>query len=352
MIGLVIAAPSVAVLLNVPAALRAESVTALRICALGLPVVLIAGSVTGLLQAASQFKMLAKYQVPFSIAQYVGPVLIAQSGRKLPTIVAVMVAIRVASLSMTFDAARRLFPMLCSAIRVSRKQAGELLSFGLWVTVSSVVSPILVYFDRFLISNRLGLASVAHYSIPLDAVMRLLLFASSITAVLYPAFSGLSGTGNISRASSVASSSLKYVLCCTGVPAVILFIFARSLLEKWVGPEFAVHSTSVTRILLIGVVANALARIPYSLLQGHGLPKITASLHLAELPLQALAALFLMTWLGLAGAALAWSAASFWTPSCCSTLLTAPAIYLCAKRGSAPDRWFPRLPSCYPLGRF
>ena len=173
--------------------------------------------------------------------------------------------------------------------------------------MSSIISPILVYFDRFLVSNRLGLSAVAYYSVPLDAVIRLLLFSSSITAVLYPAFSGMSGTGNITRASNVAGASLKYILCCTGVPAVVLFLFAGDILEKWINPEFAAYSTSVLRILLVGLVANALARVPYSLLQAHGLPKITATLQLAALPLQIIAALSLMATFGLPGAAMAWS---------------------------------------------
>jgi len=308
MIGLMIAAPAVAHALHVPAGIRAECVTTIRICALGLPVVLVSGSVTGLLQAASEFKILAKYQVPFSIAQYVFPVLAARSGRGLPAIVALMVAIRLASLLITFNVARRLFSLLSGAVRVSPRLVRDLLSFGLWVTVSSVVSPVLVYIDRFLIANRLGLSSVAYYSIPLDAVMRLLLFSSSVTAVLYPAFSGMSGSGQVGRASSVAGASLRYVLCCTGTPAVVLLLFAPDILQKWIGPDFAVHSASVLRILLAGIVANALARVPYSLLQSHGLPKVTAILQLAALPLQVLATLSLMAWLGLTGAALAWSA--------------------------------------------
>jgi O-antigen/teichoic acid export membrane protein len=306
-IVLLAAAPAVATVLGVPLRLRAECISTIRICAVGLPVVLISGSVTGLLQAAGEFKVLAKYQAPCSIAQYLSPVVIALSGGGLLAIATVMVAIRLLSMAMTLNVARKLFALFSRAIRVSSKQIHGLLSFGFWVTVSSVMSPILVYIDRFLISNRLSLSAVAYYSVPLDAVMRLLLFSSSITAVLYPAFSGMSGKGDLGRTTSVSGASLKYILSSTGIAAVVLILFARDLLQKWVGTEFASHSTPVLRILLIGIVANALARVPYALLQSHGMPEVPAILQIASVPLQVLACLALMARFGLSGAAMAWS---------------------------------------------
>src|SRR5205814_1034934 len=47
-----------------------------------------------------------------------------------------------------------------------------LLSFGAWISLSNVVSPTLVYADRFLLGHLRGLAPVGLYSAPFDAVMR------------------------------------------------------------------------------------------------------------------------------------------------------------------------------------
>jgi O-antigen/teichoic acid export membrane protein len=305
---LVFGAPSIASgLIKIPVEIRAECILTMRICAAGIPIVLLSGSVTGMLQAASRFRTLAKCQLPFSVAQYVGPVVVALSGGKLPAIVMLIVALRLGGLIATFTAARRVLPALKRRATINPKQARSLLSFGFWIMVSSIISPILVYVDRFLIGHRLGLADVAYYSIPLDVVMRLLLFSSSVTAVLYPAFSALSGIGGVSRSSKIASVSLKYILCFTGIPSILLMLFAEDLLRLWLGPIFASHSTVVVRILLIGIISNALARVPFSLLQSNGHARTATLIQLVALPLQVILSLVLMSSFGVAGAAMAWS---------------------------------------------
>jgi O-antigen/teichoic acid export membrane protein len=305
---LIFCAPAVAAgVIKIPLEIRAECILTIRICAVGVPIVLVSGSVTGMLQAASRFRTLAKCQIPFSVAQYVGPVVLALSGGKLPSIVLLIVTLRLAGLIATFAAARRALPALKRRVSVNPKQARSLLSFGFWIMISSIVSPILVYVDRFLIGHRLGLADVAYYSIPLDVVMRLLLFSSSVTTVLYPAFSALSGIGGVSRASTIASVSLKYILCFTGIPSVLLILFADDLLRVWLGPVFAAHSTVVVRILLVGILSNALARVPFSLLQSNGHARTATLIQLVALPLQIISSVILMSSFGVSGAAMAWS---------------------------------------------
>ena len=212
-VALIVAAPILAGrIFHIPAGMVTESINAIRICALGLPFVLLSGTVTGALQAASRFGLLTKVQAPVGAAQYVLPTLLAWLGAKLPLIVLVLVLLRVGALVVTTRALVRLFPVILQSVRLQSSQLRQLLSFGVWIMVSAIVSPLLVYADRLLIASRLSLADVAYYSIPLDAVMRLLLFSSSVTSVLYPAFSGQASETDGVRTAQILRASLKYIL--------------------------------------------------------------------------------------------------------------------------------------------
>jgi O-antigen/teichoic acid export membrane protein len=64
---------------------------------------------------------------------------------------------------------------------------------------------------------------------------------------------------------------------------------------------------SVARILSVAVLINALAFVPFSLIQGKGRPDITAKFHLVELPLYWLLLVLLIKMHGIQGAAVAYA---------------------------------------------
>ena len=112
---------------------------------------------------------------------------------------------------------------------------------------------------------------------------------------------------NHDRTAKVAARAAKYVILGVGLPVTFFMIFAPDVIGLWMGQEFAFESTTPARLLLIGVFASAIARIPYGILQSFGKPDITAKLHLIEFPIF-LGVLPTLTFvLGLPGAALAWS---------------------------------------------
>ena len=49
-----------------------------------------------------------------------------------------------------------------------RREARALLGYGSWISVSNIISPLLVSFDQFLIGSIMGVASVAHYAVPMN----------------------------------------------------------------------------------------------------------------------------------------------------------------------------------------
>jgi O-antigen/teichoic acid export membrane protein len=91
------------------------------------------------------------------------------------------------------------------------------------------------------------------------------------------------------------------------LPITMTFaIFANELLSFWINPEFAFHSAPLLQIFALGILVNCLAHVPFTLIQGAGLAKLTAKIHAAELPVFLLVLWWLTNKFGLNGAATAW----------------------------------------------
>jgi O-antigen/teichoic acid export membrane protein len=70
-----------------------------------------------------------------------------------------------------------------------RKEARLLLGYGGWISVSNIVSPILASLDQFLIGSIMGVAAVAHYTVPMNLVVRSQMFSGAVARTSFPRMS-------------------------------------------------------------------------------------------------------------------------------------------------------------------
>ncbi len=123
---------------------------------------------------------------------------------------------------------------------------------------------------------------------------------------LFPAFAQ-AGTGKAETGKLVARAG-QAMLLLWGLPICLVAVALLPLLEAWVGADFAARSLQITEWLLLGVLANGFAHVPYALLQSAGRADITGKLHIIELPLYAALLISLTAAYGVVGAAMAWTA--------------------------------------------
>lgn len=294
-------------LLRIPPGLRAQAHLIFLYMAVALPIDFANGSMSGVLGASQRFDLLNLVSIPSSALTYLVPVAAVWLGYGLPAIVLFLVLARATAIFVIVYCCFRLYPDLRSGVRFSPGLARRLLGFGGWVTVSGMVSPVLVYFDRFLIGSLISVAAVGFYTPPYMISTKLWILPASLAATLFPAFSCSAGGESREWVRSALARSLKFLILLAGPAALLLVFFARPLLTFWVGARFAAEGTLVLQILAVGVLMNSLAVVPYSLLQGIGRPDLTAKFHLVELPIHVALAWFLVTRFGLAGAATAWA---------------------------------------------
>jgi len=296
--------------LHIPAALQRETLYSFYLLGVSLPIVITTAGLRGVLEAHQRFDLVNALRIPLNIFVFAGPLLVLPFSHSLFPVVAVLVGGRVIGWVAHLLLCLRVTPGLLRRIAWHRPTVGPLLSFGGWLTVTNIISPLMVTLDRFLISALLSVTAVAYYATPFEVVTRLLLIPGAVVGVMFPAFSASFGHDR-NRTAFLYGQSVKYVLLALFPIVLLIVVFAESGLKLWLGADFAQHSTRVLQWLAVGVFVNGLALIPYSLLQGVGRPDLTAKLHLAELP----AYLLVLWWLihvdGIEGAAMAWAARVF-----------------------------------------
>jgi O-antigen/teichoic acid export membrane protein len=293
--------------LRIPAELRPEALRLVAILAATLPVVTGTAALTGVLAAQHRFGALNAVRVPLGVLTYAAPVAVLPFSASLVAAALALAAVRVAAGLAYLALCLAGTPGLRDRVAIVPGLVRPILGFGSWMTVTAVVGPLMVYFDRFLIGALLSMAMVAYYTAPYDMVSRLALLSLPVVNVLFPAIAA-SFDADRPRAARLFDWALRVVAALLFPLALVLVVFAPEALRLWLGAEFAVHGTTVLRLLTVGVFLNALAQVALALVQGSGRPDLGAKLHVAELPFY-LAALWLLVHArGIEGAAIAWLA--------------------------------------------
>lgn len=286
---------------SVDAALRPELAAAIPWLVLAVPLATLSGVLTGALQGRAKFLELNLISVSSSVLIQLLPLAVAWFHvPDLAWLLPAVILARVVTLTSLFFRCR-VHVFQSFAPKVSRTLAKGLLQFGGWVTVTSLVGPMMVILDRFVIGAALGAKAVTYYTVPFQLAERSSVLPRALASALFPRLASV-GTEDAKRLASMAISSLAVVM----TPVVLVgLLLIEPFLQWWLNPEFGAQAGLTAQILLLGFWINAFARVPYTQLQAAGLPGVVARCHLGEvIPYFLLLYIGLHFW-GLPGAALA-----------------------------------------------
>jgi O-antigen/teichoic acid export membrane protein len=292
--------------LDVPPALRLETLHSFYLLALALPIIISSSPFNGVLAAFQRFDLINAVRVAFGFFSFLGPLMVLPFSHSIFWIVAVLLAGRCAAWLASLVLCLNTVPELRCRPRLTLDLTRRMLRFGGWLTVSGVTSPLMVYFDRFLIGSMISVAAVTYYSVPYNVATKILIVPSALVGVLFPAFaSALIIDRN--RVAALFDRGIKYLVLAIFPATLIASAFAPEALVWWLGADFAGQSAAVMRWIAVGVFVNCLAHLPYALVQAVERPDLTAKFHLAEVPIY-----FVMLWVmvprfGIVGIAIAWT---------------------------------------------
>lgn len=289
--------------LGVPDALKPEIAQAFPWIVGLFPLALVSGVGIGALESREHFLLANVLQVSGTALGQIAPVILAVAvSPSLAIVIPGAVLARVGTVIAVLVAVHR-YERPLSLRAFDRLQIRRLLSYGGWISLSGIIGPILTSLDQFVIGSILGIASVAHYAVPMNLVVRSQVFAGALTRTLFPRLS-VADPEEAKQLASRALVALAYGYAAICAPAIILTpLFFR----YWIGADFAVFAAPIAQILFFGAWINAVAFIPYALLQGQGRPDITGKFHTLEV-IPFIAVLWGLTSIyGIGGAAIAWS---------------------------------------------
>lgn len=289
--------------MHISAELQGRSIACLSWVALALPIVILNGVQKGALEGYERFDLVNKIRLPMALWSYVGPLCLMPFTRNIEHVVIFLIIGRLVTVVL-FSATLK---GVCVASKMFTTDALRgLLATGGWIGLSSVMSPIMIYIDRFMIAAQVLLSQVAFYTTPMDAITKLLQPVDAIAGVLFPALSKASANDPVRfvylyRLGVEIINALMFMACIT------LITFSYPLLALWINHDFASKSALILQILALGVYANAMARCPWGVLQSSGRAAFTAIIQLVEVIPYFVLLWFLSGRYGILGAAIAWT---------------------------------------------
>lgn len=293
--------------LSVSLPFQRETVGSLCVLALGFPMVFAGNGLRGVLEARGRFGLTNAVRAPLGVFSFAGPLLALKFANSIVAVTAALVASWALACTGYLALCLKVNSEMRRHIGFDPSVVGPLVRLGSWMTVSTVVSPFMVYLDRFVIGAVASMAVVAYYTAPYAVVSKLWVLPLSLIGVLFPLFSRayLADRG---RVSSLLFRGIRYVSLLLFPPVLVIVALAREGLAWWLGQGFAEHSATVLQILAAAVFFNSLAQVAFALVQAVGRADLTARLHLVELPLYLGALWVMIASYGVVGAAITWAA--------------------------------------------
>jgi O-antigen/teichoic acid export membrane protein len=292
-------------ILKIPVDLQHETLNAFYVVAISIPVVTSTAGLRGILEAKQRFDMVNLVRFPLGILTFLGPLVVLPFSKDLFVILIVLLAGRILAGVAYLYLCIRCIPDLGREITLNTDKIRPLLSFGGWMTITNIISPIMMYFDRFAIGSLISITAVAYYTTPHEVVTKLLIIPAALAGVLFPAFAA-SFAQDRARTRQLFVKGIKFTYIALFPICLMITAFAHEGLSFWLSVEFANHSSRVLQLLAIGIFINALAHIPYAFVQGLGHPELTAKLHMVELPFYLVLLFALISLFNIEGAAIAW----------------------------------------------
>lgn len=279
---------------------------------LSVPIVFITSGFRSLLEAIHRFDLVNLIRIPLGVTNYVIPLAISIYSNSLFVIVLGLTISRVIALIIHYLVWKTSYAEYRGYNKFNRNHLNSLIKFGGWVSVSSIIGPLILYADRFIVSGIVSAEIFAYYATPFELSTKIWLIPTAYASVLFPVFAQ-GAYGNVSNLRNTYLNSLFLISLLLIPMCVILFFWPFELLSWWISKSFATNSYIVLKILSLGILINSLAQIPFTFIQAIGKPIVTAKVHILTL-IPYLILLWVMTnAFGINGSATSWTIRIFMT---------------------------------------
>lgn len=281
---------------------RKEAIQGVFWLIVALPVLLPSTVLQGALQGRQFFLELNIISIVGSVLGQVLPLIVAIAGYvDLESLVKASLLAKLIMFVLLFLQSKRSITLVGFPL-IDRSHLRPLLTYGGWISILSIMAPILTMIDRLFIAAMSGAKFVAYYTVPFNLVSNALVISSSLHRAIFP----LLVVKDKKEGDILAEEGTKNLVSIMTVMVIIGLIFVDPFLILWLGKEFMLHSSGVGEILLIGIWLNGIVYVYHAQLLAAESPKKLVIIYLLEIPLY-LASLWAgLKFFGIQGAAAAW----------------------------------------------
>jgi O-antigen/teichoic acid export membrane protein len=290
-------------LIGMSATSRLEAAGAIAWLLGALPILLPMSVLMGALQARLRFAELNAIQLFGNLVSQVLPLYVAHSGHVgLSALVPAVLASRVLMMALLLQQGHRHVP-LRGMPTFDRSHFNAMIAYGSWVSVMTILGPLLVTLDRLIIGAISGAKAVTAYTVPYDLVSRTRVLSGSLATALFPRLA----SSSVAEGQTIASRATQALLAVMTPVTIIGLFIAQPFLNVWIGPARASLSGGVSELILLGVWCNALAIPHHARLLAAGNPKVVVLIYVIQIPAYLLLLWFGLRYWGVVGAAGAWT---------------------------------------------
>jgi O-antigen/teichoic acid export membrane protein len=270
--------------------------------------VFISSAFSGVICGHDRFDLVNAVAIVSIVLRFVGtPLLVRPNHDPLLTLAmltAVVTVLRaVALVAIAFWRIPRL------AIRLRRPHWRELrmlYGFGLQSFFILFAIKLISYTDTTVIGFRLGAASVALYTLPLQLVEYARLCVGGFAGVFLPRLTVLATRGDLAGVREVYFSSMRIASFLTGWLIALLIGLGPAFLNRWVGHEFGTPVQWVLVYLAVAMFGQVLStQVPVAFYQAIHAVAFPAAVLMFEAVVNLVLSLWLAKWWGITGVAVA-----------------------------------------------
>jgi O-antigen/teichoic acid export membrane protein len=291
---------------NVPEELHQQAVTGLRICSGVFVTTIISGVVNTAQLTRLRMDLNAAINGISKVLSSVGTVLVLYFGGGIVGAAVWFLAIGLIGIAAHIAVSGRLLKQFLD-VSIDRRLLKPLLKFGAGLAFSAVAAVLLANLEKLLVGRFISVESLAFYTVAFTLANMATMFSFAMLQSLVPAFSQLLAPEKRQQFDDLFARSLKLGIILLLPSLMVLFVIAKPFFTIWAGPDFGRESTGPFYVLLIGLLFNMLAYIPYGSIVAFGRTDLVAKTHWSELVPYSILAAVLINYFGIVGAAAAWS---------------------------------------------
>ncbi len=273
---------------------------------LALPILLPSSVLQGALQGRELFISLNVINIIGSTLSQILPLIVAWNGyTSLEFLIPTVLIARIVSVVLTFTVCRTDKSLLGSA-QIDMNHLTPLVSYGGWISIISILAPILITIDKLVIAGMSGAKTVTFYAIPYSLVSKVLVVPGSLSSAIFPRFAYADN-----KESSIAENATKILITVMTPIVMIGILFINPFLGIWIDEQFSMASKGIGELLLLGIWINSIVYVYHANILATRSPRILAVLYLFEIPVYIFLLWFGLELFGVIGAAGAWALRTF-----------------------------------------